>query len=67
MDAYVEALIARLGASSSSRGSQVTKNLAIGSSLYDEEGSKIVPQIVEKAASKGSFICAACDCYYHLT
>ncbi|KAL1527123.1 hypothetical protein AB1Y20_015805 [Prymnesium parvum] len=32
---------------------KVTKNLAIGSSLFDEDGAKIVPQIVEKAASKG--------------
>jgi len=32
---------------------KVTKNLAIGSSLFDEEGSKIVPTIMEKAAAKG--------------
>ena len=27
--------------------------MAIGSSLYDEEGAKIVPEIVEKAKAKG--------------
>jgi len=32
---------------------KVTRGLAIGSSLYDEEGAKIVPQIVEKAKAKG--------------
>jgi len=32
---------------------KVTQGLAIGSSLYDEEGAKIVPQIVEKAKAKG--------------
>ena len=26
--------------------------LSIGSSLYDEEGAKIVPQIIEKAKAK---------------
>jgi phosphoglycerate kinase len=44
---------------------KVTKNMEIGTSLYDEEGAKIVPSIVEKAAAKGvkifvseDFICA---------
>jgi len=32
---------------------KVLNNLAIGSSLYDEEGAKIVPQIMEKAKAKG--------------
>jgi len=32
---------------------KVTNNLEIGSSLFDEEGAKIVPQIVEKAKAKG--------------
>jgi phosphoglycerate kinase len=44
---------------------KVTKGMEIGTSLYDEEGAKIVPQIVEKAKQKGvqlfvseDFVCA---------
>jgi len=32
---------------------KVSDNMSIGSSLYDEEGAKIVPDIIEKAKSKG--------------
>ena len=32
--------------------SQVMKGLNIGASLYDEDGAKIVPQIIEKAKAK---------------
>ncbi|KAF4032763.1 Phosphoglycerate kinase domain-containing protein [Phytophthora infestans] len=32
---------------------KVINNMEIGGSLYDEEGAKIVPQIVEKAKAKG--------------
>merc|ERR1719353_2738190 len=32
---------------------KVTKGLAIGSSLFDEEGAKIVPGLMEKAKAKG--------------
>jgi phosphoglycerate kinase len=32
---------------------KVMKGMDIGSSLYDEEGAKIVPTIIEKAAAKG--------------
>merc|ERR1711972_877166 len=32
---------------------KVTKGMAIGTSLYDEEGAKIVPEIMEKAKEKG--------------
>eukprot|EP00326_Haptolina_ericina_P014726 CAMPEP_0181194282 /NCGR_PEP_ID=MMETSP1096-20121128/14257_1 /TAXON_ID=156174 ORGANISM="Chrysochromulina ericina, Strain CCMP281" /NCGR_SAMPLE_ID=MMETSP1096 /ASSEMBLY_ACC=CAM_ASM_000453 /LENGTH=416 /DNA_ID=CAMNT_0023283781 /DNA_START=38 /DNA_END=1288 /DNA_ORIENTATION=- len=32
---------------------KVTKGLAIGGSLFDEEGAKTVPTIMEKAAAKG--------------
>jgi phosphoglycerate kinase len=44
---------------------KVTKGMEIGTSLYDEEGAKIVPSIVEKAKEKGvdlfvseDFVCA---------
>jgi len=44
---------------------KVTKGMEIGTSLYDEEGAKIVPTIVEKAKQKGvelfvseDFVCA---------
>lgn len=44
---------------------KVTKGMEIGTSLYDEEGAKIVPEIVEKAKQKGvelfvseDFVCA---------
>lgn len=44
---------------------KVTKGMEIGTSLYDEEGAKIVPEIVEKAMQKGvelfvseDFVCA---------
>merc|ERR1719387_901989 len=32
---------------------KVVNNLEIGSSLYDEEGAKIVPEIMKKAKAKG--------------
>ncbi|OWZ05326.1 Phosphoglycerate kinase [Phytophthora megakarya] len=32
---------------------KVINNMEIGGSLYDEEGAKIVPQIIEKAKAKG--------------
>jgi phosphoglycerate kinase len=32
---------------------KVSDNMSIGSSLYDEDGAKIVPDIMEKAKSKG--------------
>ena len=32
---------------------KVLKDMPIGSSLYDEEGAKIVPEIMEKAKAKG--------------
>merc|ERR1719499_2550160 len=32
---------------------KVSDNMSIGSSLYDEDGAKIVPEIMEKAKSKG--------------
>merc|ERR1712032_16971 len=32
---------------------KVSDSMSIGSSLYDEEGAKIVPQIMEKAKAKG--------------
>ena len=44
---------------------KVTKGLEIGASLFDEQGAKIVPQIIEKAKEKGvelfvseDFVCA---------
>jgi len=44
---------------------KVTKNMEIGTSLFDEEGAKIVPSIIEKAQAKGvklfvseDFVCA---------
>lgn len=44
---------------------KVTKGMEIGTSLFDEEGAKIVPQIIEKAKEKGielfvseDFVCA---------
>jgi len=40
---------------------KVTSSMAIGSSLYDEEGSKIVGEIMEKAKAKGVEIILPCD------
>ena len=44
---------------------KVTNNVSIGDSLFDEEGAKIVPEIIEKAKAKGveifvseDFVCA---------
>lgn len=44
---------------------KVVNNAQIGKSLFDEEGAKIVPQILEKAKEKGvklhipaDFVCA---------
>merc|ERR1711871_543171 len=34
---------------------KVNDGMSIGSSLYDEEGAKIVPDIMEKAKAKGVF------------
>merc|ERR1719487_2403573 len=45
---------------------KVVNNLEIGASLYDEEGAKIVPEIMEKAKDKGveiilpvDFVCSS--------
>jgi len=45
---------------------KVVNNLEIGSSLYDEEGAKIVPELMEKAKAKGveiilpvDFVCSS--------
>lgn len=40
---------------------KVLDNMAIGNSLYDEEGAKIVPDIMSKAKSKGVEILLPCD------
>merc|ERR1712187_993424 len=40
---------------------KVNDGMAIGSSLYDEEGAKIVPDIMEKAAEKGVSIILPTD------
>eukprot|EP00929_Paragymnodinium_shiwhaense_P001791 TRINITY_DN101_c0_g1_i7.p1 TRINITY_DN101_c0_g1~~TRINITY_DN101_c0_g1_i7.p1 ORF type:complete len:419 (-),score=179.35 TRINITY_DN101_c0_g1_i7:155-1411(-) len=40
---------------------KVNDNMAIGSSLYDEEGAKIVPDIMKKAAEKNVKIVLPCD------
>lgn len=40
---------------------KVTKGMAIGTSLYDEEGAKIVPEIMEKAKEKGVELILPCD------
>ena len=40
---------------------KVTQGMAIGSSLYDEEGAKIVPDIMEKAKAKGVELILPCD------
>jgi len=40
---------------------KVNSNMAIGSSLYDEEGAKIVPDIIKKAAEKNVKIVLPCD------
>mmetsp|Transcript_69454 Transcript_69454/g.195895 ORF Transcript_69454/g.195895 Transcript_69454/m.195895 type:complete len:419 (-) Transcript_69454:259-1515(-) len=40
---------------------KVTNSMAIGSSLFDEEGSKIVGEIMEKAKAKGVEIILPCD------
>merc|ERR1719389_144786 len=45
---------------------KVNNGMAIGNSLYDEEGAKIVPEIMEKAKAKGveivlpvDFVCSS--------
>merc|ERR1712217_789193 len=40
---------------------KVINSLSIGSSLFDEEGAKIVPEIMEKAKAKGVEIILPCD------
>merc|ERR1711933_91375 len=40
---------------------KVLNGVDIGSSLYDEEGAKIVPEIMEKAKAKGVEIILPCD------
>jgi len=40
---------------------KVSKNMTIGTSLYDEEGAKIVPDIMSKAQAKGVEIVLPCD------
>lgn len=40
---------------------KVMENMTIGTSLYDEEGAKIVPRIVEKAKAKNVQILLPCD------
>jgi len=40
---------------------KVINNMEIGASLFDEEGSKIVPEIMEKAKAKGVEIILPCD------
>eukprot|EP00928_Gymnodinium_smaydae_P050092 TRINITY_DN336_c0_g1_i1.p1 TRINITY_DN336_c0_g1~~TRINITY_DN336_c0_g1_i1.p1 ORF type:complete len:699 (-),score=205.84 TRINITY_DN336_c0_g1_i1:79-2094(-) len=40
---------------------KVLNNMSIGSSLYDEEGSKIVQEIMDKAKAKGVEIVLPCD------
>lgn len=40
---------------------KVVNKLEIGSSLFDEEGAKIVPEIMEKAKAKGVEIILPCD------
>eukprot|EP00403_Amphidinium_massartii_P040675 CAMPEP_0178433118 /NCGR_PEP_ID=MMETSP0689_2-20121128/32739_1 /TAXON_ID=160604 /ORGANISM="Amphidinium massartii, Strain CS-259" /LENGTH=418 /DNA_ID=CAMNT_0020055133 /DNA_START=80 /DNA_END=1336 /DNA_ORIENTATION=+ len=40
---------------------KVINNMEIGTSLFDEEGSKIVPEIMEKAKAKGVEIILPCD------
>lgn len=40
---------------------KVLDNMPIGNSLYDEEGAKIVPDIMSKAKSKGVEILLPCD------
>jgi phosphoglycerate kinase len=40
---------------------KVVNNLAIGASLYDEEGAKIVPELIEKAKKNGKEIILPVD------
>merc|ERR1711937_981001 len=40
---------------------KILKGVSIGGSLYDEEGAKIVPEIMEKAKAKGVEIILPCD------
>ena len=40
---------------------KVNQGMAIGSSLYDEDGAKIVPEIMEKAKAKGVELILPCD------
>lgn len=40
---------------------QVRDGVAIGKSLFDEEGAKIVPALVAKAAAKGVKLHLPCD------
>merc|ERR1712146_400432 len=40
---------------------KVNDGMAIGSSLYDEDGAKIVPEIMAKAKEKGVEIILPCD------
>merc|ERR1712032_810340 len=40
---------------------KVLNGMSIGTSLYDEEGAAIVPQIMEKAKAKGVKIQLPCD------
>ena len=46
---------------------KVIKDMPIGSSLYDEEGAKIVPEIMEKAKAKGVEITLPVDFKVHAT
>merc|ERR550537_1883218 len=40
---------------------KISKNMTIGTSLYDEDGAKIVPDIMAKAQTKGVEIVLPCD------
>merc|ERR1712217_14369 len=64
LDAPVKPMLAILGGAKVSDKIQLI--MSIGSSLYDEEGAKIVPDIMEKAKAKGveiilpvDFVCSS--------